>query len=266
MLLSAARRWIVPELKPASFEVERFELGPDDRLEVHGRWSGVRGRRFMRPTLTAVAGGREHRLLAVLDHKPWMAEEGEAWLAAFPWSSDAGGPLESQLTVAPGVTVPLPAPSPSARRRSGSRRTRARAAGDAGEPRGTSPDDGGSRDTRSRADADAASRAREEALLELDAVKRDRDRLRLELTDALAAGEALVAEQADVMEDEVREQLADLRAEAERERAAAAQAAQFARERDRARAERAEALGERDQARDERDAARLEAQSDARAT
>src|SRR5882762_282002 len=101
------------ELEPASFEVERFELGPDACLEIHGRWFGVQGRRFMRPTLTAMAGGREHRLLAVLDHKPWIPAEGETWLAAFPWSTDPAALLQAELTVAPDVTVPLPPPSPS---------------------------------------------------------------------------------------------------------------------------------------------------------
>src|SRR5437879_11596429 len=105
------------ELEPASFEVERFELGPDACLEIHGRWFGVHGRRFMRPTLTAVAGGRQHRLLAVLDHKPWVAEEGEAWRAAFPWSTDPAPLLEAELTVAPDVTVPLPPLSVGGRRR-----------------------------------------------------------------------------------------------------------------------------------------------------
>src|SRR3981081_2491681 len=68
---------IVTALEPASFEVERFALDGNSCLEVRGRWFGGRGPRFMRPTLTAVADGREQRMLAVLDHKPWVAEEGE---------------------------------------------------------------------------------------------------------------------------------------------------------------------------------------------
>ena len=43
-----------PEAPPASdvaFDVERFEWTAVDRLEVRGRWTGVRGRRFMRPSL-----------------------------------------------------------------------------------------------------------------------------------------------------------------------------------------------------------------------
>ncbi len=117
------RRWNVTALAPASFEVERFELADDACIEVSGRWSGVRGRRFMRPTLTAVAGGREQRLLAVLDHKPWIAEEGEIWQAAFPCSTDPSTLLDVELTVAPDVTVPLASPCAPAR---ASRRRRPR--------------------------------------------------------------------------------------------------------------------------------------------
>ena len=242
------------ELEPASFDVERFALGADACLEVHGRWSGVRGRRFMRPALTAVTGDREHRLLAVLDHKPWAVEEGEPWQAAFPWSADAAGVREAELTVAPDVTVSLPRPSsPRGGRRgqAGQRRPRRHDGADAnGE---SASQDGGQREAY-----EAASRSLQEALAELQGANRDRDRLRLELAEALAAREAVIAERHDVIEREVRLRIADLRAETERERAAAGQAAQSGRERDNARAERTEALGERDEALAERDAARLE--------
>jgi hypothetical protein len=101
----------VTRLERASFEVERFELAGNACLEVRGRWFGVRGRRFMRPALTAVTDGRQQRILAVLDHKPWNAEEGEAWLAAFPYSTDPAALVQPELTVAPDVTVPLPSPT-----------------------------------------------------------------------------------------------------------------------------------------------------------
>jgi hypothetical protein len=254
----------VTRLEPASFEVERFELGPDACLEIRGRWFGVRGRRFMRPTLTAVADGRERRLLAVLDHKPWIPLEGEAWLAAFPWSADAAALLQPELTVAPDVTVSLPPPSSSGRGRrprAGRQRSPAReaeVAGEADEPNRRPKDDHGAHDSRLQVEHDAALRSREQALSELDAVKRDRDRLRLELGEALAARETAIAERHDVIQAEVELRIAELRAEAESERAAAGQAAEFARERDTARAERAEAISERDQAHAERDAARRE--------
>jgi len=249
----------------ASFEVERFELAGDACLEVRGRWFGVRGRRFMRPALTVVADGREQRVLAMLDHKPWSAEEGEAWLAAFPWSEDPSVLGETELTVAPDLTVPLPPPSsraPGRRpRRAGSTGAAARgarAAGDGRPPKRAGADDPATHAGRLRAERDAALRSRDEATAELGAVKRDRNRLGKDLKEALAARDAAIAERYDAIEAEVSLRIADLRAEAERERAAAGMAAQSARERDTARAARDEASRERDEARAERDSARHE--------
>src|SRR5689334_14511281 len=73
----------------ASFDLARFEWTAPDRLEVAGHWLGVRGLRFMRPTLEVyTADGERHRLLALLDHKPWEAEAGREWVAAFPWKGE----------------------------------------------------------------------------------------------------------------------------------------------------------------------------------
>ena len=94
------------------FEVDRFDL-VEDRIELAGRWSGVRGLRFMRPTLTLPVAGRRTRLLAALDHKPWSPDDGE-WLASFPWD---GGPVEiegAELSVSRTLVVDLPAPGGSA--------------------------------------------------------------------------------------------------------------------------------------------------------
>jgi hypothetical protein len=94
-----------------TFEVERFEWVDGDRLEVTGRWYGLRGHRFVRPVLVVQAADDEQRrLLAVLDHKPWAAEDGDEWIAAFPWE---GEPLEltsAELAVAPSLAVDLPVP------------------------------------------------------------------------------------------------------------------------------------------------------------
>ena len=73
----------VPSGQVSQFELEQFERS-GDRLRVSGRWFNVRGMRFMRPTLTV----GDRRVLAVLDHKPWMPEEGETWIAEFPWDGD----------------------------------------------------------------------------------------------------------------------------------------------------------------------------------
>src|SRR3954469_22828099 len=45
-------------LAQLSFELERFRWEGEERLEVSGRWFAVRGRRFVRPTLTLRGGGR----------------------------------------------------------------------------------------------------------------------------------------------------------------------------------------------------------------
>src|ERR671916_515428 len=70
-----------------SFEVERFEWS-EGRLLVVGRWYGIRGRRFLRPTLDVEVDGTPRRMLAVLEHKPWAADDGEEWIAAFEWNGD----------------------------------------------------------------------------------------------------------------------------------------------------------------------------------
>ena len=100
-----------------TFEVERFEWVDGDRLEVSGRWYGLRGHRFVRPVLVVQTADEQRRLLAVLDHKPWAAEDGDEWIAAFPWE---GEPLEltaAELAVAPSLAVDLPMPRMPGRRR-----------------------------------------------------------------------------------------------------------------------------------------------------
>jgi hypothetical protein len=71
---------VAPE--QTGFELDRFQWSDEDRLEVEGRWFGVRGRRFVRPVLTVQVAGARRRLLAVLDQKPWNASDGESWVAA----------------------------------------------------------------------------------------------------------------------------------------------------------------------------------------
>jgi predicted nucleic acid-binding Zn-ribbon protein len=90
------------------FELERFERSKG-RLKLTGRWFGVRGRRFVRPTLTVEVQDGRVRALADLDDKPWAAEDGEPWTASFPWS-DEGRLQGSELSVAPDIAIPLPAP------------------------------------------------------------------------------------------------------------------------------------------------------------
>jgi hypothetical protein len=114
-----------------AFEVERFEWTANDRLEISGRWFGLRGHRFMRPALMVEAGDDRRRLLALLEHKPWAADDGEPWTAAFAWTGEPVDLSAAELSVAPSVAVELPPPrAPGGRgrgqkARSGGRTTRA---------------------------------------------------------------------------------------------------------------------------------------------
>ncbi len=92
-----------------TFEVERLEHA-DDELVVSGHWSGLRGVRFVRPTL--VIGDRH--VLATLEHKPWAPRTDRAWIAAFPWKGGTPDASELELAVAPSVSVQLGDPSDGA--------------------------------------------------------------------------------------------------------------------------------------------------------
>jgi hypothetical protein len=87
--------------------VERIDASAEGRVEVAGRWFGVRGRRFVRPTLTLSHRGTDVRALADLEHKPWAAEDGEVWLAAFSVEKGLDGAREIELSVAPDIVVEL---------------------------------------------------------------------------------------------------------------------------------------------------------------
>ena len=99
----------VPE--SVAFAVERFGWAEDGRLEVSGRWYGLRGHRFVRPALTIVDGEDRRRILAALEHKPWAAADGEIWVAAFPWKGKPAVLEGAELAVAPTLAVDLPAPA-----------------------------------------------------------------------------------------------------------------------------------------------------------
>ena len=93
------------------FELERFERTGEDRIEISGRWYGLRGRRFVRPVLNLhTGGGSRRRAIALLEHKPWAANDGQTWLAAFAWPTGAGDVEGAELEVGPGLIVDLPAP------------------------------------------------------------------------------------------------------------------------------------------------------------
>jgi len=172
------------------FEVDSFEWVKDDRLEVTGRWYGLRGHRFVRPVLTAQADDGPRRMLALLEHKPWAADDGEPWIAAFPWE---GEPVEIsgvELAVAPSLAVDLPAPKAQGRRRKPASTGTARAARRG--PRAAKPKAEPPAPTEAEtADQIAAVRAQLEG--EIAALRAERDseqrtvrRLTAELDDARA--------------------------------------------------------------------------------
>jgi hypothetical protein len=103
----------VVDAPEVAFEVDSFEWTAPDTLEVRGRWYGLRGHRFLRPTLDVQVGGQRRRMLAVLEHKPWAAEEGEEWVAAFLWTGPQARLEDAELTVSPDLAVQLPLPDAS---------------------------------------------------------------------------------------------------------------------------------------------------------
>jgi len=100
---------MTPEDDGITFDVDRVSLGASGQIEVTGRWYGVRGRRFVRPSLTLSLrdDGGERRVLADLEHKPWAAQDGEAWFAAFPFDGELEVAERIELAVAPDITVEL---------------------------------------------------------------------------------------------------------------------------------------------------------------
>ncbi|HEX2102904.1 MAG TPA: hypothetical protein VHF51_04595, partial [Solirubrobacteraceae bacterium] len=192
---------LAPEAPSAvAFEAERFEWAAPGRLEVTGRWYGLRGHRFMRPALVVWQGDERRRLLAVLEHKPWAADEGEPWIAAFEWD---GEPVEldaAELSVAPTVAVELPPPAlPGDRRHNARTAPRSSRASAAGAPRLIA---------HAERRTEALERELGEARRELERVRGERDRaarahreeagaLRARASAATEAAEAAVAQRDD---------------------------------------------------------------------
>jgi hypothetical protein len=246
------------------FELDRFEVGEGDRLELRGRWFGVRGRRFVRPTLTLVSeAGPARRALADLEHKPWAADDGDSWEAAFPWRGD-GEVYEAELAVAPDITITLPAPGSNhdpahriaAHRRGGSRtpdppdRDQAPAPSAATKP--------AARRTRAKGRRPGELEALREELAtvraELEQVRAELEQVRAELETAqLASAEAANAASAAELERAVAEERRDA-AVSEVKAAIAARDAAL-RERDAVKAERARERGARERIAAERDRA-----------
>jgi len=255
----------VARVSRVEFELARFEV-MGDRCQVQGRWSGVRGRRFMRPALTAVVDGRLVRLLADLADKPWTAEDGQPWQATFPYTLERAELQEAELTVAPDVTITLPAPQrparAAARKKSSSRRADAapqpglRRAGGGSRVSADEPFDQVDRPRRQSRGSDLGGGGDEADALtrELAELRKAHSRLRHQL-DRLEADKAQTAQRLDQMSRRLR-QVTHEREEAKvaRDRIAADLEA-VQRERREVVAERDAARGERDQMARERESA-----------
>jgi hypothetical protein len=227
-------------LKPADsrmggvvFELDRFDLTAESGCLLQGRWFGVRGRRFMRPTLTLIGNLRKIRLLADLEHKPWDPEDGRPWEAVFPGAIEDRDLTAAELTVAPDITIALPVPD------GGSRATKGK------------PASGVETLTRELAEAQREGRRAKRALAAVEAEKartaQRLDALAAELDDVTRAYEGAQQER----DQAAAERAASLRAhEAAIEEGEAARSAL-----ERALAERDGAVAAREGAVSERDAA-----------
>jgi len=226
-------------LPGVTFEVERFEWTADDRLALVGRWFGLRGHRFLRPTLDVDVSGERRRMLADLEHKPWAADEGEEWIAEFRWRGEPAHFQDAELTVSPDLAVQLPQPDNSVPEAAPPER---------GERVPARPPRTALLEAELAAAAEELARvtgeltklrdqqteAAKAATAELDKVKTERDEA------AAAHAQALGAAQRE--RDQAREQVAAVEQERDQARArlaaAAAEAQAAAEARDEARAER----------------------------
>jgi hypothetical protein len=225
-VMSVSRDPATPVAGPrVTFEVERFAWLEGGRLEVVGRWFGIRGRRFLRPTLDVDVDGEPRRMLALLEHKPWAADDGEKWIAAFEWTGEPVALEAAELAVGSDLAVELPAPS--------------------GAPRPK-------RRARATADRLEARPPRTQALeAELAAARAEAEELRGELTAERRTREKLAEEVRELRRERADGQTAATELEKARDAALA--------ERDAASAERDSSVAEREAAVAEREAARAEA-------
>jgi hypothetical protein len=167
--------------------------------------------------------------MALLEHKPWPAEEGARWLAAFP---DDGYLGTSRLQVAPDIAVELPPAGPEAgdgrpqparlarppvRRGSGEAVSASPAMPPTIAPTQAAGEGQAARRTAGlEGERDAALAEIEAIRQELEAARADADRLRAELDQARSEAERahVESDQTDTEADRLRTELSHVRAEA----------------------------------------------------
>jgi hypothetical protein len=211
------------------FELDRFAIADDNLCVVEGCWFGVRGRRFIRPSLTVTVDGSETRLLADLADKPWAAEDGEPWKATFPVAVEIRDIEKAELAVAPDITIAL------------------RGSPDAADSRKRKPARRPSQRSRTQSRPDPGERQRRELARELQRVEGEKAQAQARLDELLGQLSRVVTERDEASAE--RDRLT-----ADREAAAAAsEAAQLAR--DRALADRDAAIAAQRRAESDRDLA-----------
>lgn len=236
----------VPDSSVPGFELER--LGIDDgKVRVAGWWYGVRGRRFIRPSLRAIGAGSRARALAELEHKPWSPEDEQPWLAEFVWEHPLHDVEAFELAVAPDLAVRIPLPATPARADKGADAP-ARSGDEIVEPLDARPADGMANRLgrvtsahRSQADGDVSSPA------PVRITRAEQQRAR-----ALAARDAAIAERARLIEAHD-QAMADCERLREELGEALARSASAVANRDRAVTENRRVADERDRALRERD-------------
>jgi hypothetical protein len=149
----------MPDVGQVAFTLERFEWTAPDRLEVVGKWEGLKGRRMAHPFLLVEIEGRRRRLPAL----PGGQLTADGWRAAFAWDGEPVELQAAELHVGRNLVVELPAP----------RRRRSRPRREAAQPRPTAP-----------------------PIAEPEVPEADAERLRAELEESAAARRTLLDEAA----------------------------------------------------------------------
>jgi hypothetical protein len=93
-----------------AFHLERFAWGGPDRLELAGRFVGLREAPGDAPVLVVRGPEREHRLPAVPETWPGPPTDGEPWEVAFAWQEAPEPFSTAQLELGADFVVALPEP------------------------------------------------------------------------------------------------------------------------------------------------------------
>jgi hypothetical protein len=99
----------------ATFELERFAWGGPDRLQVSGRFNGLGHVPPGAPVLVIRGPERTHRLEALPDSVSGSVEDGSPWSAEFAWQEPPVAFDTATLELGPTIVVELP--EPGAKRR-----------------------------------------------------------------------------------------------------------------------------------------------------